>query len=126
LPSAFSGPCFHQEYIGTEFHLEAEFLSSLNNHLVSACEHKSTFTWCLLENLTQQLLGVCLGTLRVPCLQGGEGGDDENKFDEFLGNDAGVFAGGQYDEDDKEADRIWESVDNFMDERRRVSCGFGP
>jgi pre-mRNA-processing factor 6 len=57
----------------------------------------------------------------VCCLQGGEGGDDENKFDEFLGNDAGVFAGGQYDEDDKEADRIWESVDNFMDERRRVS-----
>lgn len=58
------------------------------------------------------------------CVQGGEGGgggDEENKFDEFMGSDAGVFAGGQYDEDDREADQIWESVDNFMDERRRVS-----
>lgn len=51
--------------------------------------------------------------------EGGEGGDDENKFDEFMGSDAGVFAGGQYDEDDREADKIWESIDNFMDERRR-------
>jgi pre-mRNA-processing factor 6 len=58
-------------------------------------------------------------------VQGGEGGDDENKFDEFMGSDAGVFAGGQYDEDDKEADQIWESIDNFMDERRRVSEGGG-
>jgi len=62
-------------------------------------------------------------------MQGGEGGDDENKFDEFMGSDAGVFAGGQYDEDDREADKIWESIDNFMDERRRVrgggGCGLG-
>jgi len=35
---------------------------------------------------------------------------------------SGVFAGGTYDEDDKEADRVWESIDNFMDERRRVGC----
>ena len=48
------------------------------------------------------------------------GGDDE-KFDEFMGSDAGMFAGGTYDEDDKEADRVWDSIDNFMDERRRVS-----
>lgn len=57
-------------------------------------------------------------------MQGGEGGgagDDETKFDEFMGSDAGVFAGGQYDEDDREADKIWEEIDNFMDERRRVS-----
>ncbi|GFR44314.1 hypothetical protein Agub_g5438 [Astrephomene gubernaculifera] len=52
------------------------------------------------------------------------GGDEESalddtKFDEFMGNDAGVFATGEYDEDDKEADAVWESVDNFMDERRR-------
>jgi hypothetical protein len=40
-----------------------------------------------------------------------------------MGSDAGVFAGGQYDEDDREADQIWESIDNFMDERRRVSDG---
>eukprot|EP00877_Chromochloris_zofingiensis_P003752 jgi/Chrzof1/13378/Cz07g30230.t1 len=46
---------------------------------------------------------------------------DEVKFDEFMGNDAGMFANfGEYDEDDKEADKIWESIDNFMDERRRV------
>ncbi len=32
-----------------------------------------------------------------------------------------LAATGQYDEDDKEADEIWEAVDNFMDERRRVS-----
>ncbi|KXZ45962.1 hypothetical protein GPECTOR_49g546 [Gonium pectorale] len=45
---------------------------------------------------------------------------DETKFDEFMGNDAGVFAStGEYDEDDKEADAVWEQVDNFMDERRR-------
>ncbi|GLC38459.1 hypothetical protein PLESTB_001727900 [Pleodorina starrii] len=53
------------------------------------------------------------------------GGDEESalddtKFDEFMGNDAGVFAAtGEYDEDDKEADAVWETVDNFMDERRR-------
>jgi hypothetical protein len=33
---------------------------------------------------------------------------------------AGAFAGGAYDEDDKEADEIWEAVDKYMDERRRV------
>jgi hypothetical protein len=38
-----------------------------------------------------------------------------------MGSDAGVFAGGQYDEDDREADQIWEQIDNFMDDRRRVS-----
>lgn len=33
---------------------------------------------------------------------------------------SGVFATGEYDEDDKEADAVWEQIDNFMDERRRV------
>ena len=47
--------------------------------------------------------------------------EDDSKFDEFMGNDAGALAStGQYDEDDKEADEIWEAVDTFMDERRRV------
>mmetsp|Transcript_33560 Transcript_33560/g.94959 ORF Transcript_33560/g.94959 Transcript_33560/m.94959 type:complete len:924 (+) Transcript_33560:85-2856(+) len=47
-------------------------------------------------------------------------GAEDNKFDEFLGNDAGMFAGsGDYDEDDKEADEIWASIDAHMDERRR-------
>jgi pre-mRNA-processing factor 6 len=35
----------------------------------------------------------------------------------------GAFAGGAYDEDDKEADEIWEAVDKYMDERRRVGWG---
>ena len=62
-----------------------------------------------------------------PCGPQDEGGaapnpEDDSKFDEFLGNDAGALAGtGEYDEDDKEADEIWEAVDTFMDERRRVS-----
>lgn len=45
---------------------------------------------------------------------------EEQKFDEFMGNDAGMFATGAYDEDDKEADAVWEGIDNFMDGRRRV------
>ncbi|GBF98664.1 hypothetical protein Rsub_11658 [Raphidocelis subcapitata] len=48
-----------------------------------------------------------------------EEGTEEVKFDAFMGADAGVFAGGEYDEDDREADRIWESIDDRMDERRR-------
>ena len=42
------------------------------------------------------------------------------KFDEFLGNDTGVFAGGAMDEEDKEADVVWEQIDERMDERRRA------
>ena len=63
------------------------------------------------------------------CMQEGGGDEeaanpeDDSKFDEFLGNDAGAFASkaGEDDQDDKEADGIWEAVDAFMDERRRVS-----
>jgi hypothetical protein len=33
--------------------------------------------------------------------------EDDNKFDEFMGNDAGAFANvGEYDQDDKEADVV--------------------
>lgn len=65
-----------------------------------------------------------------PLHQGGNRGDneeeeelDDSKFDEFMGNDSGMLAGtfGEYDEDDKEADEIWEAVDQHMDLRRRVS-----
>jgi hypothetical protein len=42
-----------------------------------------------------------------------------------MGADAGVFAGGEYDEDDREADKIWEGIDDHMDERRRVRGGVG-
>lgn len=37
----------------------------------------------------------------------------------------GAFAGGVYDADDREADEIWDAVDQFMDERRRVRGGRG-
>lgn len=45
--------------------------------------------------------------------------DEHQKFDEFEGNDMGLFASGEYDEDDKEADDVWDAVDNRMDDRRR-------
>ena len=43
------------------------------------------------------------------------------QFDEFQGGDAGIFAArkGEYDDDDREADAIWASVDHHMDSRRR-------
>ena len=56
---------------------------------------------------------------------GGGDAEQQQQFDAFLGADAGVFAGGEYDEDDREADRVWEQVDAHMDERRRVSVWLG-
>lgn len=45
---------------------------------------------------------------------------DETKFDEFMGNDAGAFAAtGEYDQDDREADAVWDQIDEYMDQRRR-------
>ena len=50
--------------------------------------------------------------------------DDESKFDEFLGNDAGALAAtGAYDDEDREADEVWEKLDERMDERRKVQRG---
>merc|ERR1712170_138574 len=53
--------------------------------------------------------------------EGEEGKDDsENPFDEFMGSDAGMFANtGNYDDDDREADAVWDAVDEFIDQRRR-------
>eukprot|EP00898_Chlorokybus_atmophyticus_P005850 jgi/Chlat1/6266/Chrsp44S05860 len=49
-----------------------------------------------------------------------EGGFDEGQnFDEFEGNDKGIFSVGEYDEDDKEADEVWESIEQRMDSRRK-------
>ena len=47
--------------------------------------------------------------------------DPPNQFDEFQGGDAGIFAkkGAEYDDDDLEADAIWQSVDDHLDERRK-------
>lgn len=52
--------------------------------------------------------------------EGDDKGYDENqKFDEFEGNDVGLFASAEYDEDDKEADAVWEAIDKRMDSRRK-------
>lgn len=45
------------------------------------------------------------------------GGDDERYQDPD--NEVGLFAGGVYDKDDEEADKIWEWVDERMDRRKR-------
>lgn len=46
---------------------------------------------------------------------------DDNKFDEFLGNDSGVLAGNAvYDDEDREADNVWDGVEDRMDGRRKV------
>ncbi|OWM66897.1 hypothetical protein CDL15_Pgr018386 [Punica granatum] len=52
--------------------------------------------------------------------EGDDEGYDENwKFDEFKGNDVGVFASVKYYEDDKEADTVWEAIDKRMDSQRK-------
>nr|POF06553.1 protein stabilized1 [Quercus suber] len=48
-----------------------------------------------------------------------KGYDENQKFDEFEGNDVGLFANGEYDEDDKEADAVWEAIDKRMDLRQK-------
>ncbi|KAL3632313.1 Protein STABILIZED1 [Castilleja foliolosa] len=48
-----------------------------------------------------------------------KGYDENQKFDEFEGNDAGLFASAEYDEEDKEADAVWEEIDKRMDSRRK-------
>lgn len=51
----------------------------------------------------------------------GDEGPDETKFDAFLGNDAGVLGQtGIYDEEDREADEVWDHIEDRMDERRKV------
>ncbi|CBQ71009.1 probable pre-mRNA splicing factor prp1 [Sporisorium reilianum SRZ2] len=60
----------------------------------------------------------------------GSGGDDDGDGDDGRGeeeegrfqdpeNETGLFAGAVYEKDDEEADRIWESVDARMDQRRK-------
>ncbi|CAI9110615.1 OLC1v1010671C1 [Oldenlandia corymbosa var. corymbosa] len=48
-----------------------------------------------------------------------KGYDENQKFDEFEGNDVGLFASAEYDDEDKEADAIWEAIDQRMDSRRK-------
>ncbi|KJZ76279.1 hypothetical protein HIM_04361 [Hirsutella minnesotensis 3608] len=44
--------------------------------------------------------------------------DDDGRYQD-PDNEVGLFAGGVYDKDDEEADRIWEWVDERMDRRKR-------
>ena len=46
------------------------------------------------------------------------GGDDDERYQD-PDNEVGLFAGGVYDKDDEEADKIWEWVDERMDRRKR-------
>ncbi|KAM0056649.1 putative PRP1 splicing factor, pre-mRNA-processing factor 6/Prp1/STA1 [Helianthus debilis subsp. tardiflorus] len=48
-----------------------------------------------------------------------KGYDENQKFDEFEGNDVGLFASAEYDEEDKEADAVWDEIDKRMDSRRK-------
>mmetsp|Transcript_12346 Transcript_12346/g.16002 ORF Transcript_12346/g.16002 Transcript_12346/m.16002 type:complete len:947 (+) Transcript_12346:35-2875(+) len=43
----------------------------------------------------------------------------ETNYDAFSGFGGSLFANTQYDKDDEEADRIWESVEKRMDEKRK-------
>lgn len=48
--------------------------------------------------------------------------DDDNNDDRYQDpdNEVGLFAGGVYDKDDDEADRIYRDIDEKMDKRRRA------
>ncbi|CAL5094896.1 unnamed protein product [Urochloa decumbens] len=46
-----------------------------------------------------------------------KGSDENQKFDEFEGNDAGLFSSAHYYDDDREADAVWEVIDQRMDSR---------
>lgn len=51
----------------------------------------------------------------------GDDGGEEGQFnDQDPENETGLFAGAIYEKDDLEADRIWNAVDDKMDERRRA------
>jgi pre-mRNA-processing factor 6 len=45
--------------------------------------------------------------------------DDDDRYQD-PDNEVGLFAGGVYDKDDEEADRIWREVDEKMDRRRKT------
>lgn len=52
----------------------------------------------------------------------GDRGDySESNYDEFAGYGERLFAAGAYDEDDREADQIYDSVDDIMENRRKRS-----
>jgi pre-mRNA-processing factor 6 len=51
--------------------------------------------------------------------------EDEERFQDPE-NEVGLFAGGAYDKDDDEADRIYQEVDERMDRRRKIRRSVSP
>ncbi|KAI9281199.1 PRP1 splicing factor, N-terminal-domain-containing protein [Sporodiniella umbellata] len=56
--------------------------------------------------------------LSAPKEEGGADDDDERYQDPD--NETGLFSSAPYEEDDEEADRVWDQVDARMDERRKA------
>ncbi|RUS26071.1 PRP1 splicing factor, N-terminal-domain-containing protein [Jimgerdemannia flammicorona] len=57
---------------------------------------------------------------RMVAKQKDKDGDDDDEQFQDPDNETGLFSGAPYEEDDEEADRVWEAIDTKMDERRRV------
>jgi pre-mRNA-processing factor 6 len=55
----------------------------------------------------------------VPEKKEDDNDDDDERFQDPE-NEVGLFAGGAYDKDDDEADRIYQQVDEKMDRRRKI------
>lgn len=49
---------------------------------------------------------------------GGDDNEDESRFQD-PDNEVGLFAGGIYEKDDEEADKIWKDIDDRMAKRRQ-------
>ncbi|OWM73734.1 hypothetical protein CDL15_Pgr026838 [Punica granatum] len=72
------------------------------------------------EDLSDDAFFIAGGDGEPKFDEGDDKGYNENrKFDEFEGNDVGLFASAEYDGDDKEADAVWEAIDRRMDSRRK-------
>ena len=63
---------------------------------------------------------VAKRSAKLGLTEGKEGDDneDENRFQD-PDNEVGLFAGGIYEKDDEEADRIWKDIDDRMAKRRQ-------
>lgn len=59
-----------------------------------------------------------LGLTEAKDSGGGGDDEDENRYQD-PDNEVGLFAGGIYEKDDEDADRIWREVDDKMAKRRQ-------
>jgi hypothetical protein len=75
------------------------------------------------EDQIKEALAKRAAALGFGDVAGGKKDDDENDdADRYQDpdNEVGLFAGGVYDKDDDEADRIYREVDEKMDRRRKI------